>query len=282
MLRLAPSHPPLWRSPSSIQLGAECAARVDDVSVWQERLLDALVDGIPDAMLAPLAASFGAAPADAAAFVRRIGGALGREPEAAPRVRVEVPEGLGHAETAILLAGLQGAGLDVAACTAWPVDGGTRIPVIAVASRLLDPHRAARLVAADTPHLPVELSGDRVTVGPLVIPGVTACLACLHAHRRESDPTWPLVAVQLLARGLVPTEPALLLEAAVLAARLLAGGVPAGAAATVSAGSVRRRWHAHRPHAACLCRSPGGTATADAPDARSSAPTTARAYARPA
>lgn len=282
MLRLAPSHPPLWRSPSSIQLGPESVARVDDVAPWQERLLDALVDGIPDAMLLPLAASFGAAPGEADAFLRRIGGALGRVPATAPRVRVEVPEAFGRDETEILLAGLRGGGLDVTGCTAWPVeDGGPRLPVVAVAFRLLDPLRAARLVSRDAPHIPVELAGDRVTVGPLVIPGVTACLACLHAHRRDGDPTWPLVAAQLLARGPVPTEPALLLEAALLAARLVGGGVP-GASVTLSGGSVRRSWHAHRPHAACLCRSPAGSGTADAPDARPCAPTTASAFARPA
>ncbi len=283
MLRLAPSHPPLWRSPSSIQLGPEAVARVDDVAVWQERLLDALVDGIPDAMLLPLAASFGASASDATAFVRRLGGALGRAPEAPPRVRVEVPAELGHAETTTLLAGLRGGGLDVTGCTAWPADAAaaSRLPVVAVAHRLLDPLRAARLVAADTPHVPIELCGDRVTIGPLVVPGVTACLACLHAHRRAADPTWPLVAAQLLSRGAVPTEPALLLEAALLAARLVAGGV-LGASVALSAGSVRRTWRAHRPHAACLCRSPAGSATADARDDRSSAPTTATAFARPA
>lgn len=263
-----------------MQLGAEPVARLDDVAVWQERLLDALVDGIPDAMLLPLAASFGAPPGDAARFVERIGGALGRDAKAPPRVRVEVPDGFDAGETATLLAGLRGGGLDVVTCTTWPVED-SRLPVVVVAYRLVDPLRAARLVATDTPHLPLELSGDRATVGPLIIPGATACLACLHAHRRDRDPTWPLVAAQLLAREAVPTEAVLLLEGALLAARLVAGGV-AGASVSVSGGSVRRSWHAHRPHAACLCRSPAGSATADAPDDRSSAPTTGTAFARPA
>lgn len=33
-------------------------------------------------------------------------------------------------------------------------------------------------------------------VGPLVVPGTTACLRCAHLHERDRDPTWPLRAVQ--------------------------------------------------------------------------------------
>jgi hypothetical protein len=34
-------------------------------------------------------------------------------------------------------------------------------------------------------------------VGPLVIPGVTSCLACADLHRRDRDAAWPAVAAQL-------------------------------------------------------------------------------------
>jgi bacteriocin biosynthesis cyclodehydratase domain-containing protein len=34
-------------------------------------------------------------------------------------------------------------------------------------------------------------------VGPLVIPGVTSCLRCADLHRRDRDPAWDVLAVQL-------------------------------------------------------------------------------------
>lgn len=282
MLRLAPSHPPLWRTPTSLQFGPDAVARLDDVAPWQERVLDALVDGIPDAMLVPLARAHGASAADAEAFRTRIGAALAA-PSATPTcVRVELPADLGATDADAIVAALIGAGVQVESVTAW-TDDSTRLPVVAVAHRLLDPRRAARFVARDTPHVPLELCGDRVSAGPLVVPGVTACLSCLHAHRRDADPSWPLVAAQLLGRSAVSGERALLMEGAVLAARLLqAGPAEVTRSVSVSARSAHRTWHEHRPHAGCLCRSPAGTATADAPAPRRRAPTTPRASARPA
>jgi len=289
MLRLAASHPPLWRTPSSLQLGVDDAIRLDTVHPWQERLLDALGDGIPDAMLVPLARSFGAADADVAAFADRIGHALRRDADAPLRAQVEVSASLAPAERAALDAGWEAAGLERVAVRTWADDPPQRgVPMIVVANRLFDPRRAARLVRADVTHLPVALAGDRVHVGPLVIPGRTACTACLHTRRSEADPDWPLLAAQLLGRDPVRTDAALLVESALLTGRLLRDPLAGMAGDTgddlgrtslsvgLSAGHARRVWHAHRPHERCLCRSPEGTSTAAAdatPTARTNSPT---------
>jgi hypothetical protein len=34
-------------------------------------------------------------------------------------------------------------------------------------------------------------------VGPLVLPGLTSCLRCADLHRRDRDPAWTALAVQL-------------------------------------------------------------------------------------
>lgn len=280
MLRLAPSHPPLWRTPTSVQLGIDDETPLTGLRPWQERLLDELVSGIPDARLGPLARELGASDAEADAFIRRIQDSLVTDEIASPPVRVELPADLAREEERTLLAGMAGAGLTVEDTARWALPSGYA-PIVLVAARLVDPHRAARLTASDIPHLPIELSGDRVVVGPLVIPGATACLACVHAERRERDPEWPLVAAQLLARPSVPTDPLLLVEAATLAARMLRTG-DAGRSIVVSATDDRRELREHRPHGACLCRSPEGIWIADAPDSPTAAPTTATAFARPA
>ena len=284
MLRLADSHPPLWRTPSSLQLGPDPVARIDDVRPWQQELLEDLAQGIPDAMLVPLSRSYGATESEVRAFVRTISGALTGGPRVPPRTRVELPADLPPDEERAFVGALRDAGVAVTAVTRWPADEpAPPVPTVVVAHRLLDPRRAARLVAADIPHLPVELAGDRVTVGPLVDPGRTPCATCLFEHRVDADPDWPLVAAQLLGRAAVPTAPVVLIEAAVLAARmLLHADALAGRSATVSAANGRRTWHAHRPHARCLCRSPEGIAMADDHVDPTCAPTTATAFARPA
>lgn len=282
MLRLAPSRPVLWRSPTSVQLGPDGETVFHDVTPWQEHVLAALDDGIPDAMLVPLALGFGAQEDDADAFAARVRAALARvEPQVA-RVRVEAPPTLSHRERSMILDGIARSGIDVEHERTWEDDtpGST---VIVVAHRLVDPRRAARLVSADIPHLPMELAGDRLTIGPLVVPGRTGCLACLHARRTEADPQWPAVAAQLIARRAMPTDPALLMEGAVLAGRLVREPPPVtGTSVTLSSASVRRSWRAHHPHARCLCRSPEGSATAGALGDRRHAPTTSTGFARPA
>lgn len=50
--------------------------------------------------------------------------------------------------------------------------------------------------AMSGPHLFVAAYGARAVVGPLVLPGRTGCLRCRHLHRRDADPSWPVVAVQ--------------------------------------------------------------------------------------
>ena len=45
-----------------------------------------------------------------------------------------------------------------------------------------------RSCARGVPHLLLTVSADGVRPGPFVVPGVTACLRCLDAHRSERDP----------------------------------------------------------------------------------------------
>lgn len=64
-----------------------------------------------------------------------------------------------------------------------------------------DPGRAAELVAAVIPHLAVRTGPARVVVGPLVLPGRSACLNCVDRHRADADPDWPRVAAAGRARS---------------------------------------------------------------------------------
>ena len=80
------------------------------------------------------------------------------------------------------------------------------------------------LVAADVPHLLVHAVGHRIAVGPLVVPGVTACLRCIYLSRRDRDPTWSRQSAQLTHRtDEGPVDTVLATLAGALAARRVLG-----------------------------------------------------------
>jgi hypothetical protein len=65
------------------------------------------------------------------------------------------------------------------------------------------------------PHLAAAASEAIGVVGPLVLPGRTACLRCLDLTRAEGDPAWPLILAQLSAGGADPPACDTVLAAAV-------------------------------------------------------------------
>lgn len=286
MLRLDPAHPPVWRTPTTLQFGADAVALVHDPAPWQQRLVHELTRGIPDDALEPVAAAFGAPDRAAAAFVRVIRRALQPSTPASPRsVSLQAPADFPHEHADAVADALASSGFVVRAITWHDAPGDQAAAaetVVALAMNLVHPRRAAALMSADTPHLPIVFTGTGAEVGPFVRPGRTACLACIAAHRRDADPTWPLVAAQLIGRP-VEVDPSIACEGGIVAARLISEGErratrQSGHSLTLRAGSLHRTSREHRPHAECRCRSLGGSARAGGPAVL--APTTATASAR--
>jgi bacteriocin biosynthesis cyclodehydratase domain-containing protein len=115
------------------------------------------------------------------------------------------------------------------------------------------------------PHLAVSASEAIGVVGPLVLPGRSACLRCLDLTRAERDPAWPLILAQLSAQaGADPPGCDTLLATTVAAqavAQALAFIDQDGQAPAVTNGTLelvlpgwqwrRRTW---QPHPRCECR----------------------------
>ena len=121
--------------------------------------------------------------------------------------------------------------------------------------------QAARLVRHGLAHITARVEGTTAIVGPLVIPGRTACLQCTDLHRSDRDPAWPSLVAQ--AETVAPEEPSCDVTLAVLAAAqtaqqvlaYLAGSTPATLGATLETSlpyglSRRRSW---APHPGCGC-----------------------------
>jgi hypothetical protein len=108
------------------------------------------------------------------------------------------------------------------------------------------------------PHLAAAASEAIGVVGPLVLPGRTACLRCLDLTRAERDPAWPLILAQLTGGGADPPACDTVLAAAVAsqaAAQALAFVDRPAAASAVTNGTLelvlpdwqwrRRTWGQH-------------------------------------
>jgi hypothetical protein len=77
---------------------------------------------------------------------------------------------------------------------------GPERPDLAVLTGRPPPELPSDLTRERIPHLAALASEAIGTVGPLVVPGRTACLRCLDLTRAERDPAWPLILAQLTGR----------------------------------------------------------------------------------
>ncbi|MFJ4365502.1 TOMM precursor leader peptide-binding protein [Streptomyces chartreusis] len=133
-----------------------------------------------------------------------------------------------------------------------------------VAVHAPSPSAAEPLVASGTPHLYAGVVEGTGVVGPLVLPGETACAGCLNEGRTDRDPAWPRLVAQWRsgsrrAREVRPCDLTLATTVAGLAAAhaltFLDGRVPSSAGARWEVSLPGLTWHA-RPvwaHPACSC-----------------------------
>ncbi|MDI3407725.1 ThiF family adenylyltransferase [Streptomyces cavernicola] len=79
-------------------------------------------------------------------------------------------------------------------------DPGLSLVVLAprdgVAAYAPDPRLAAPFMESGTPHLYAGVIEGTGVVGPLVLPGASACAGCLDLGRAERDPAWPRMLAQ--------------------------------------------------------------------------------------
>jgi hypothetical protein len=140
--------------------------------------------------------------------------------------------------------------------------GGRPDVVVLVGSAGGDPGRRLQLLQAGVPHLAAGLRELTGVVGPLVLPGRTACLRCLDLSRADRDAAWPLLCAQLADGGTGGAQAGATVltaaTAAVAAGQVLAlldEGSPATVNGTLelSLSDWRLRRRGWAPHPACGC-----------------------------
>lgn len=149
-----------------------------------------------------------------------------------------------------------------------PGEGEAGLSLVVIAPRdgldahAPDPVTAEPLVSSGTPHLYAGVIEGTGVVGPLVLPGTTACAGCLALDRADRDPTWPRMLAQWRsgrARHVTACDLALSTTVAGLAAAhalaFLDGAPAASAGVRWEASAPGFDWHA-RPvpaHLTCPC-----------------------------
>lgn len=286
MLRLDPALLPLWRDPTTLQLGIEAAVVLEGVAPWQERLLFELGRGFPECGIDVWCDLQRVHTREARRFLDRLGALVRRSDAGAPppaprRIAVDAPDGA--ARSALVETVLVALRADGAEAGLWVPNADDRPDaVVLVSHHVTDPARARAHLRADRVHLPVVASARTVGIGPLVVPGESACTTCIDLARRDQDDAWPRLAAQLNAAPTPRTPAELVHGAAAAVLRALNGTAAPGASVRLRAGDETPIVREHPRHAMCGCRAPQGTGTAPALPARRSAPTTARPRAVPA
>ncbi|WP_423833893.1 ThiF family adenylyltransferase [Streptomyces manipurensis] len=130
-----------------------------------------------------------------------------------------------------------------------------------------DPGLASDWVAAGVPHLYAGVLEGTGLVGPLVLPGTTACAGCMERERVDRDPAWPRMLVQWRSshrrRPNAACDLGLSTAVAGLAAAhalsFLDGQVPASAGARWEAALPALHWERSPvpTHPECPCGAPG-------------------------
>jgi bacteriocin biosynthesis cyclodehydratase domain-containing protein len=195
-LQIDSRYPVLWRTPDSVQIGADRAiVMLTGVTVAEEYLLAVLRRGISRSGLTMIGESVGATPGQVAAFLDRVRPALRSERQQRARLDERLIEvvGTGLASDAArsILTGL--------GATAPPSGERAELAVL-VSTFDVDPRVAGSYLRRDIPHLAVVFGDAEVRIGPLVEPGAGPCLHCVSRTRADRDPAWPALASQLYGR----------------------------------------------------------------------------------
>lgn len=137
---------------------------------------------------------------------------------------------------------------------------------VLVGDELVSDERLGALQAAGSPYLTVVLGPGHGVVGPLVLPGLTSCPRCADRHRRDRDPAWSALAVQLRVprrHGPISDVTVATILVGVAAQQVLTfldGGDPATVDGTVELWlpdwRLRRRSRPVHPACGCLADTP--------------------------
>ncbi len=243
----------MWRNHTEVQIGVDPARIVLTIDTRERaHALSALIRGDTTDHIAEL---WGRDDFDRIA--QALTTAISPPSTAATRtIIVEGPTASAHA----LAATLRSAGHHVAMASHTDQDFvGQPGLAILTSSFTVSPLDYQRWMAADVPHLPVIFGEQSITVGPVIIPGVTACVSCIERHRSDADEAWTAIGPQIWGRSSpVDTARAGAHVGGEILRLLAARG---GAMVTIDGPTLRRTDGYVERHPLCVCTELPATTT---------------------
>ena len=245
-LRVDPSVPVVWRDADTVQFGLDPErTRLGPVDIVTARGIAELVKGTS---LARLASVVGGEEA-ASRLVDSCGDVFDAPRRAAlPRLGVVgiVPATETIAQTWVGST----RSTTVAAASADLVDRDIDF-VILVSHFVVSPIDIQPWLGRDVPHLAVVFGESSVRIGPVVRPGVSACIRCVELAHIDVDPAWSAVAPQVWRRTAAADTIPLAIHAAAESLGLFAMG--GGYSIRIDAVTLSRVTAPHHLHPECGC-----------------------------
>lgn len=247
--RLAPGQPLLWRDAQTIQIGAG-GPRIPVENGWIERLLSRMSAGFRREAFDVIAHAAGAPRDEARALRDRVGDLLIDDSPSPRAAWVESVDLSDHRCEYRMRESLADEGILLGE-RSRPGDVVVVLVPGAAAALQFGAH-----LRDDIPHLPVAFGRGTATIGPLVIPGRTPCLACRDAHERDRDEAWPRLHAQMIGRDGGSVTAAVAAGAGRVVAELLVPSEEQQTRVVHLSADGSRESSAVTFHEECLCRVP--------------------------
>jgi len=265
MIKLNPTFPLVWRSPTSIQIGIDRPLAItESLTLGQERFLSALRTGIPEHSLKAIAKECSLNPAELQSTLALFSEAC--QPETRPpRRRIcldgnhgqinsmgEIFSRLGH--NVVLGSGLSEPRADI---------------VFLIADFVQPLHRSGDWHRRNTPHIPVTFGDTIIEIGPIVgLEDTAPCAMCIALSKIDKDSAWPVMATQLSGMFSALPTPLVVHEFTTLLARWITHpetlGISGSQSVVIDVATGKRKLRTFSVHAECACQTLPQNVTADA------------------
>ena len=246
-IRIDPSIPVVWRDSETVQFGLDPEfARLGPLDLVGARGIAELVRGTSLSRLSSIVGGDIAART----LIDSCGDVFHRSPRATlPRLAVV---GVAPATDTIARTWAGSTRSTVVAASSSDLSGTDVDFVVLVSHFVVSPIDVQPWLGRDIAHCAIVFGESSVRIGPVVIPGETACIRCVELAHIDSDPSWSAVAPQMWRRHAAADSVDLAIHAAAESLGMFPMG--GGYSVRVDGTTFSRAVSPHELHSACGCR----------------------------
>ncbi len=246
-IRIDPSIPVVWRDSETVQLGLDPErARIGPLDLFGARGVAELVRGTSLARLSSVVGGDHAAQS----LIDACGDVFHRTRQATlPRLAVV---GIAPATETVARTWVGSTRSTVVAASSHDVSAAEVDFVLLVSHFVVSPIDVQPWLGRDIAHCAIVFGESSVRVGPVVIPGETACIRCVELAHIDGDPSWSAVAPQVWRRRAAADSVDLAIHAAAESLSMYPMG--GGYSVRVDGVTWNRAVSPHALHPDCGCR----------------------------